>query len=137
MEAMQMPNHLRTTCVVRLSIVRELIIVPFLGPDPITQQRSLKQSKTCTLARMSPIKEWLLDKQVPANLKSHSPAHIALTIGSTGIALRIAMTYRHWQNKEPKRRIEPPYKKVEAGTTRHFGPTSCIVDDVKRLEIAD
>ncbi|KAL2529695.1 hypothetical protein Fot_22296 [Forsythia ovata] len=32
----------------------------------------------------------------PASLKSHLSSHTTLTIGSTGIAPRTAMTYRNW-----------------------------------------
>ncbi|KAL2545193.1 hypothetical protein Fot_14426 [Forsythia ovata] len=72
---------------------------------------------------MPPIKGWLLDKQFPASLKSCLPAHIALTIGSTCIVLRTVMIYRHWQNKEPKRRIVPLPKKVEAETVHGETPS--------------
>ncbi|KAL2553651.1 Acylphosphatase [Forsythia ovata] len=116
---MQMSNHLMTTCLIRPSVARGLINFPSWEPDPVMQQRSPKQSLTCTLACIPPIKELLLDKQVPVNLKNHSLTRTVLIIGSMGIAPKTAVIYRHWQNKEPKRRIELLLEKVKVLFLKH------------------
>ncbi|KAL2493533.1 hypothetical protein Fot_37290 [Forsythia ovata] len=134
MKAKQIPNHQITIRTVKLGVARELISVSSQGPDPSTQLRSLKQSQTCTLACMPPIKRLLLDKQVLTNLKIHTSPYCTYH-QFTDIVPRTA-TYRHWQNKEPKRRIEPPLGEVKAGIARHFSPTSCVAYDARKLEIA-
>ncbi|KAL2553341.1 hypothetical protein Fot_06960 [Forsythia ovata] len=135
MEYKRIPSHPTITCDVIRGVDRRPINVPFLESDPVMQQRSLKPSLTYAPACIPTIKERMLDKKVLANPRSHSLVYIVLIIDYIGTTPKITVTYKRWQNKGIKRRIESLMREVEVEIISCSSPTSYVADNGRKLKI--